>query len=179
MNSTLTWDNMTTQQAAFAGGMLGTLMISIAVFYIFVVIALWKIFTKAGIKGWKSLIPIYNIYCAYKMVGISPLWLLWQILASVAMSVALTVALGDRAEAYFSSLSNELPQDVITNGWVIATTIIACVISLYVSIRFAIRLAKAFGKSGGFAVGLFFLSPIFYLILGFGSAKYDKKILKA
>lgn len=178
MNSTLTWDNMTTQQAAFAGGMLGTVMISVAVFYIFVVIALWKIFTKAGIKGWKSLIPIYNLYCAYKMVGISPLWILWEILASAAMTIALIVALGDRAGDYFNSLNNELPEDVVKNGWVIATTIITCIISIYISIRFGIRLAKAFGKSGGFAVGLILLTPIFYLILGFGSAKYDKKILK-
>ena len=178
MNSTLTWDNMTTQQAAFAGGMLGTLMISITVLYIFVVIALWKIFTKAGIKGWKSLIPIYNLYCAYKMVGISPLWILWEILASTAMTIALTVVLGDRANDYFSNWNNQLPEDVVTNPWVIITTIITCVISLYVNIRFAIRLAKAFKKSGWFAAGLFFLSPIFYLILGFGSAKYDKKILK-
>ncbi|MBQ7041065.1 hypothetical protein IJN73_03330 [Candidatus Saccharibacteria bacterium] len=179
MNSTLTWDNLTPKEAAFAGGMLGTLMISIMVFYIFVVIALWKIFTKAGIKGWKSLIPIYNLYCAYKMVGISPLWILWQVLSSLACSIALCVALGDRLDAYLNSTSTELPEDVVTNGWVIITTLIACVISIYIGIRFAIRLAKAFGKGGGFAVGLIFLQPIFLLILGFGSAKYDKKILKA
>lgn len=178
MNTTFNWDNLTTQEAAFAGGMVGTLLISVTVFYIFVVIALWKIFTKAGIKGWKSLIPIYNLYCAYKMVGISPLWILWEILSSLAMSIAITVALGDRASDYFSSLSSELPQDVATNGWVIVTTLITCVISIYIGIRFAIRLAKAFGKGGGYAVGLIFLQPIFLLILGFGSAKYDKKILK-
>lgn len=35
-----------------------------------------------------------------------------------------------------------------------------------------IKLAKAFGKSNGFAVGLIFLSPIFYVILGFDSSEY-------
>lgn len=35
-------------------------------------------------------------------------------------------------------------------------------------------LAQAFGKSTGFAVGLFFLSPIFFSILGFGSATYNR-----
>lgn len=34
------------------------------------------------------------------------------------------------------------------------------------------KLAKAFGKGGGFALGLIFFSPIFYAILGFGSAEY-------
>ena len=179
MNSSINWDSLSTKEAAFAGGFLGTMLISIAVFYVFVVIAMWKIFTKAGIKGWKSLIPIYNLYCAYKMVGISPLWILWEFLAATAMSIALTVALGDRANDYFSNLNNELPEDVVKNGWVIATTIIMCVVSIYIGIRYAVRLAKAFGKSGGFAVGLIFLQPIFLLILGFGAAKYDKKILKA
>ena len=35
-----------------------------------------------------------------------------------------------------------------------------------------IALAKAFGKSGGFGVGLTLLSPIFYPILAWGSATY-------
>lgn len=178
MNSLTTWDDLTTQQAAFAGGLLGTLLISITVFYIFVIIALWKIFTKAGIKGWKSLIPIYNLYCAFKMIGLSPWWILWDLLASTAFGIAITVALDDRAANYFNSISSELPEDVIKNGWVIVTMIIAIIVSLYVQIRFAARLAKAFGKSTGFAVGLFFLQPIFLLILGFGAAKYDKKVLK-
>ena len=33
-------------------------------------------------------------------------------------------------------------------------------------------LGKAFNKSSGFVVGLILLSPIFYMILGFGSAEY-------
>lgn len=37
------------------------------VVYILIVIAQWKIFDKAGIAGWKSLIPIYNVYCFYKI----------------------------------------------------------------------------------------------------------------
>lgn len=36
-----------------------------------------------------------------------------------------------------------------------------------------IELAKAFGKDGGFAVGLIFLSFIFIPILGFGDAQYQ------
>jgi hypothetical protein len=32
--------------------------------------------------------------------------------------------------------------------------------------------ANAFGKGTGFAVGLFFIAPIFYCILGFGKDKY-------
>ncbi len=35
-----------------------------------------------------------------------------------------------------------------------------------------VELAKAYGKGGGFAAGLIFLSPIFFPILGFGGAQY-------
>ena len=35
-----------------------------------------------------------------------------------------------------------------------------------------VKLAKAFGKGGGFAVGLIFLSIIFYCILAFGPSTY-------
>ncbi len=36
---------------------------------------LWKTFEKAGIEGWKSLIPLYNIYLIVKIAGSSG-WLL-------------------------------------------------------------------------------------------------------
>lgn len=39
------------------------------------IIANWKIFTKAGEKGWKSLIPIYNTVTLFKIAGLSPLWI--------------------------------------------------------------------------------------------------------
>ena len=36
-----------------------------------------------------------------------------------------------------------------------------------------LELAKKFGQSTGFAIGLILLAPIFYPILGFGSARYQ------
>ena len=39
------------------------------IFGVLVIIGLWKIFTKAGEKGWKSLIPIYNVYILFKISG--------------------------------------------------------------------------------------------------------------
>jgi len=33
------------------------------------IIAMWKIFTKAGIEGWKSIIPIYSYYCLFKIAS--------------------------------------------------------------------------------------------------------------
>lgn len=34
---------------------------------ILLIVALWKVFEKAGEKGWKSLIPLYNLYIYCKI----------------------------------------------------------------------------------------------------------------
>ena len=36
-------------------------------FYVLTVAAQWVVFQKAGIAGWKSIIPIYNSYCLFKI----------------------------------------------------------------------------------------------------------------
>lgn len=45
-------------------------------------------------------------------------------------------------------------------------------VNLVVVIVLTMDIAKVFGKGAGFAIGLFFLSFIFYPILAFGSATY-------
>lgn len=57
------------------------------------------------------------------------------------------------------------------NGWLFLLTLIPCV-NFIVMIIYSIKLTKAFGQGTGFGLGLFFLSPIFSLILGFGNAQY-------
>jgi hypothetical protein len=47
------------------------------------------------------------------------------------------------------------------------------VVNFVVAIIVSIDVAKNFGKGTGFGLGLAFLSPIFYPILGFGSAQYQ------
>lgn len=50
----------------FGVGFVITLFISILIMAFFIIVY-WIIFTKAGEEGWKSLIPIYNIYILYKI----------------------------------------------------------------------------------------------------------------
>ena len=93
------------------------------------IVAMWKIFTKAGKEGWKCLIPFYNTYLLFEIAGM--------------------------------------------NGWMFLIMFIPFVGSLIALILLAGGLAKQFGQGTGFAVGLFFLTPIFMMILGFGSAQYQ------
>ncbi len=57
------------------------------------------------------------------------------------------------------------------NGWLFLLTFVPCA-NFVVLIILYFKLAKAFGQGTGFGFGLLFLSPIFMLILGFGSSQY-------
>ena len=61
-------------------GILAGLGIAIIIFALIIavlsIIAMWRIFTKAGEKGWKSIIPIYNVVVLFRIIGISPWWIL-------------------------------------------------------------------------------------------------------
>ncbi len=37
------------------------------ILYVITVMAMWKIFTKAGIAGWKSIVPLLNTYELFKI----------------------------------------------------------------------------------------------------------------
>ena len=47
------------------------------------IVAMWKVFTKAGQPGWASIIPIYNLYIWCKIVGRSGWWVLLMLIPFV------------------------------------------------------------------------------------------------
>ncbi len=51
---------------------LGIIAIIIIALLILQIIGMWKVFTKAGEKGWKAIIPFYNMAILYKISGMSP-----------------------------------------------------------------------------------------------------------
>lgn len=44
---------------------------------VFVVAAMWRVFTKAGQPGWGCLIPFYNVYLMLKIAGKPGWWLVF------------------------------------------------------------------------------------------------------
>ncbi len=109
-----------------AGFSLGYSLVCLVV-SIVLLVAMWKIFEKAGKPGWAILVPFYNTYCMYD------------------------IAFG--------------------SGWLFLLTFIPVVGGIMV-IVLMFKLAAAFGKGVGFGFGLWLLSPIFLLILGFGDSQY-------
>ena len=58
------------------------------VIIIFMIAAIWKVFTKAGQPGWASLIPFYNLYVLLKIAG-KPGWWLVLFLIPIVNFVAM------------------------------------------------------------------------------------------
>ena len=67
---------------AILGAFLGIIIVVTIVIAILNITGMWKVFTKAGEKGWKSIIPIYNVVTLFKISGLSP-WLVLVYLAAV------------------------------------------------------------------------------------------------
>lgn len=147
---------MTDTEALAAAGIIGAFMsifiIIAIVWYVLQVIAYWRIFTKAGEAGWKSIIPFYNLYTQYKFSWeakffwiMLALWIIGLILSSVGGAIS-----------YLGTLCN-----------------LAMLVLIIIGNH---KLSKAFGHGVGFTIGLIILNPIFLLILGFGSSEYQGKI---
>lgn len=125
------------------------------IWWILQAIANWRIFTKAGEAGWKSIIPIYGDYVSYRIAWKpSYFWLLFimQIIVSAMQSAV-----------------DDYNVDSILLSLLI---IVGTIITIVIGVIYSIKLARAFGKGTGFTIGLIFFQPIFMLILGFGDSEY-------
>jgi hypothetical protein len=87
----------TDQYASSVGSPVGAIVgLLVAVLLI---VALWKIFTKAGQPGWASLIPIYNIYIWCKIVGRPGWWVILMLIPFVNFIIAIILCI-DLAKSF-------------------------------------------------------------------------------
>ena len=146
--------------AAF--GILGVVMSALAFWAawdVIILIARWRVFEKAGIAGWKSLIPFYSEYCTYKISWKTTVF--WCLFALTCVSGLLSgriSTLTENGEAVPAILS-------------ILSTIAGFVVAV-INLVMNIKLAQRFGHGVLFGLGLTFLTPLFTLILGLGSSEY-------
>ena len=121
--------------------------------YLLLVIAEWKLFTKAGEKGWKSLIPFYNIFVSHHIIGMSHIWFILDIVFWV-IEVLLEIFEGTPVwmeEVFFS---------------------VAIIVTIVSEILHIMKLCYCYTKSELFGIGLFVLPPVFSLILAFDGSEY-------
>src|SRR2546425_10588352 len=68
-------------------------------FALLIIVAMWKVFTKAGQPGWASIIPIYNLYIWCKIVGRPWWWILLMLIPFVNFIVAIILCI-DLAKSF-------------------------------------------------------------------------------
>ena len=60
---------------------------------VLMIVALWKIFTKAGEAGWKSIIPFLNTFVLFRIAGLNPWLFLLMLIPFVNLVVWIVVSL--------------------------------------------------------------------------------------
>ncbi len=124
------------------------MFILVIAWYVLQVIAYWRIFTKAGQAGWKSLIPFYKTFIQYRITWDTTFFWVWLICWLGIVFCPTGNTFGAILETLFSL------------GYFV------------VSAMAAYKLSTAFGHGVPYALGIVFLEPIFIMILGFGSSTY-------
>lgn len=140
-------------ELALGAGFVGILMTLFAVgsivWYFLSAIGYFKMYKKAGEAGWKAFIPFVTDFVRFKIAWSAKTF--WIYLAGLVVF------------HLFGSSETLLVQLLA----------LACgITAIVLSVKLDIRLAKAFGKSTGWGVALFFFPFIVSLILGFGKAAY-------
>src|SRR5678816_2027962 len=60
---------------------------------VLIIVAMWKVFTKAGQPGWASIIPIYNLYVLCKIAGRPGWWLLLMLIPFVNIIIIIILCI--------------------------------------------------------------------------------------
>ena len=132
----------------------GIIGIAVIVFLLFLpliileIIALWKLFNKAGKKGWYSIIPFYSSWVLIEIAGLN--W--WWFLLIISNSIVSVLDI----EGLYT---------------------IASLVSLFASFNCYYNISKKFNKETGYSVCAGIFSFIFVLIFGFSKKEvYDINI---
>ena len=80
-----------------------------------VVAGMYKVFEKAGLEGWKAIIPVYNVYVMLELFGYNP-WLTLLLFVPIA-NVVLLVMLNDKVAKAFNK----------TTGYTVGLTLLPMV----------------------------------------------------
>ena len=93
--TTIGTDEKSVDGVALAGALafLGIYIAIILAIAVFMTIAVWKIFKKAGRNGWEAIIPVYNNWVMYEIVGMKGWYALLALIPFVGGIIALVFSI--------------------------------------------------------------------------------------
>ncbi len=148
-------DSDTMALIAALGGVVFVLLLIGFVLFAVDIIANWKIFEKAGIPGWAAIIPIYNIYCFFKLAWSRKFFWI-NMLLYVLVSVVSVI----------QKINND---ESLT--WALLMIVLSIIYGI-IQLVLKYKLAKSFGQGVPFFIGLVFIEFVFKLVLAFGRDEY-------
>lgn len=148
------------EELAYLGLFVGILILIFFVFLMGVlvlqIVGQWKMFKKAGKKGWEAIIPYYNTWVLIEISECK--W--WFFLIYIG-SIMLTNTININDYAVFNYFI-----------YILFGVIVNYVVMYFINYN----IAKKFNKDVGFAIGLTLLPYVFYPILGLGKSEYNKNV---
>lgn len=167
MNTNLTVDGVAVTDPvalAITSAGLATVLLLVLAFWVLLVIARWKMFTKAGEAGWKSIIPIYADYIGYKLWwDTKNFWIFF------ASAVVYSIAYGVLQVGVNGSTTTI---DFTSNPVMSLLASVAGIVLIVWDIRYCLKTVRAYGGGTGMGILMVLFPNIISLILGFGKAKY-------
>ncbi|MDO4940203.1 MAG: DUF5684 domain-containing protein [Erysipelotrichaceae bacterium] len=121
------------------------------------IVANWLVLEKAGERGWKQFIPIYNHYIEYKLYWSTNAFWFAFFSPLILLSIVFIAAF----------INGTLASFVL----IVLVVIIVIYLALF-SIVLEFKKAKCFAQEFWFGFGLIFLNPIFKCILAFDKKCY-------
>ncbi|MGZ6005628.1 MAG: DUF5684 domain-containing protein [Candidatus Saccharimonadales bacterium] len=102
---TYTYTNVSTSSSSALTAGMSLILILFPILWVISIVALWKVFTKAGVPGWKSIIPFYNYWIMFEMAG-KPGW--WALVGLVGIIPVLGIIAGPLAFVLYILAALEL-----------------------------------------------------------------------
>lgn len=153
-------DNGMTAVLGVFAGMYLIFLLALLAWGIAAIIANVKLFEKAGVEGWKAIIPFYStIKMSEIATGKKTLGILWTALYAVAM-VFYWGMIGVNMTRISSSFGGSSAVLLLLYWlFILGAAVVSCILLF--------KLAKAFGKSDLWCVLMIFLSAILIIAMGF------------
>lgn len=128
---------------ALSGLTIAGYVIMFILLWLFIASIRWKMFTKAGEKGWKSLIPFYADYVEYRIAWETK-WFWYTLGVSILEGISIFIPL-------------------------IGPTIFAgsIIFLMVIKVIYSMQIAKAYGQDNGFAIGLMIFGTVFRIFLAY------------
>ena len=100
--------------------------------------------------------------------------------AMIIISIVVSIITAIDGVVGLTSIAEVDPNTFDFQGHLVSfvTLIINFCINVYVVCVYSWRTSKIFGHGMGWTIGLIFLPNVFWLMLGFGKSKYNKRIYK-